>query len=866
MDDYSVLTAILERWCRASRAKFNAAKTEVIPLGTMEQRAMLVEQHHIPGTVLVLPESVRIVPDGATVRILGARVGNAADPAVAWQPMLDLVRSNLSRWEKRRPTMYGKKLAVGLEVGSRSQFLAVAQGMPESVEIQFTRMVSAFMWGKNARPLVSRDVLFAPVAMGGLALLDVKARNEAMELMWLKTYLKLGPSRPRWAHVADALFAHAVSAVSSNVDRSARVNPFLQSWTVSTRKKAGLPAYLRGMVMAAKKYGVSLAPLLPDDSIKLALPIWYHVGLSPERSVANAPAAQCLRERHGVRTVADCERAMQRLCATLNGELPHTYTVQCPCLCCISDRDTLGCVNPHRCALAAQRAVEQLQPLWQPGVRWNADCLSLTKSRKRENRTARAADEDITFDPSLCTSLPLATGFRVFTGPVDRMRAPPRRAPRAFEVAAEEVTVYTDGSCTGNGQTNAVAGSGVWFGPQDPRNMAERVPGADVTNQTAEMHAVVLTLDVVPPFAPLHIVSDSKFVVDGLTLHAPRWEEKGWIGVADSVLVRNVLARLRSRSALTTFRWVKGHSGVEGNEAADVLAAAGSEKEPDSVRRLSVPPVGFVADGVCLWALTQRLAYQGIKLHRALPRRRRTERTVQQVLAALEDWKLHPTEAALWRSLRRPDIRRSLRDFWWKALHGALRVGEFWRNIPGYEQRAICGVCDAEESLEHILVECACPTVALIWELVTALLGRAHVVTPRLTYGVLLGAPCLSLMGLVGEGVSCNDRLLRIVVTESVHLIWKLRCERVIEPTFDAERGHSRSEVRAKWLAAINRRLQLDQHLVHPRLGKAALHRDTVLATWNEVLCDRTSLPEDWILMPGVLVGSTPESLHAGVG
>jgi ribonuclease HI len=48
--------------------------------------------------------------------------------------------------------------------------------------------------------------------------------------------------------------------------------------------------------------------------------------------------------------------------------------------------------------------------------------------------------------------------------------------------------VYTDGACKGNGKTaDAIAGVGAYFGPNDPRNISEPLPGPKQTNQRAEL-------------------------------------------------------------------------------------------------------------------------------------------------------------------------------------------------------------------------------------------------------------------------------------------------------------------------------------------------------------------------------------------
>lgn len=52
------------------------------------------------------------------------------------------------------------------------------------------------------------------------------------------------------------------------------------------------------------------------------------------------------------------------------------------------------------------------------------------------------------------------------------------------------LVVWTDGACQGNGRDGAVAGVGVWFGEDDPRNISEKLEGKQ-TNQRAELMAAI---------------------------------------------------------------------------------------------------------------------------------------------------------------------------------------------------------------------------------------------------------------------------------------------------------------------------------------------------------------------------------------
>ena len=48
----------------------------------------------------------------------------------------------------------------------------------------------------SKKPMISIDRLSKPITEGGIKLIDIPARNEAIELMWLKSYLDLSEKRP----------------------------------------------------------------------------------------------------------------------------------------------------------------------------------------------------------------------------------------------------------------------------------------------------------------------------------------------------------------------------------------------------------------------------------------------------------------------------------------------------------------------------------------------------------------------------------------------------------------------------------------------------------------------------------------------
>ena len=69
--------------------------------------------------------------------------------------------------------------------------------------------------------------------------------------------------------------------------------------------------------------------------------------------------------------------------------------------------------------------------------------------------------------------------------------------------------VYTDGSYAPEGPGQGFAGYGVWFGPMDPRNMAQPLEGPSQTVNRAKLSACIAALQVAPRGQVLRTVTDS---------------------------------------------------------------------------------------------------------------------------------------------------------------------------------------------------------------------------------------------------------------------------------------------------------------------------------------------------------------------
>jgi ribonuclease HI len=125
----------------------------------------------------------------------------------------------------------------------------------------------------------------------------------------------------------------------------------------------------------------------------------------------------------------------------------------------------------------------------------------------------------------------LAECFRIFTDSDNLSPIPVRRFyTRGLNLNPSKIEVFTDGACWNNGKENTKCRGGIWVSPNHQRNSAIKVPGQKQSNQVGELAAVIEAICSFPPFYPLTIITDSRYVIDGLTLHPGKWEDDGWIG------------------------------------------------------------------------------------------------------------------------------------------------------------------------------------------------------------------------------------------------------------------------------------------------------------------------------------------------
>ena len=137
----------------------------------------------------------------------------------------------------------------------------------------------------------------------------------------------------------------------------------------------------------------------------------------------------------------------------------------------------------------------------------------------------------------------------------------------------KQVTIYTDGACSGN------PGPGGWGAILSYNGHRMELSGGEpaTTNNRMELLGVISALKALKEPCQVELYTDSQYVVNAMNQGWLRsWKAKGWKrkgGELKNIDLWQVLDGLLSTHQVT-FHWVKGHAENEFNNRCDALAVA----------------------------------------------------------------------------------------------------------------------------------------------------------------------------------------------------------------------------------------------------------------------------------------------------
>lgn len=134
------------------------------------------------------------------------------------------------------------------------------------------------------------------------------------------------------------------------------------------------------------------------------------------------------------------------------------------------------------------------------------------------------------------------------------------------------IKVFTDGACSGN---PGIGGWGVVILINDSDPIFLKGGEIQTTNNRMELTATIKALKYFKEHQLITLITDSKYVKDGIESWIANWKKNGWRTTSKKpVKNKELWVELDSLIAKhnITWKWVKGHAGDKYNEKADFLA------------------------------------------------------------------------------------------------------------------------------------------------------------------------------------------------------------------------------------------------------------------------------------------------------
>ena len=139
------------------------------------------------------------------------------------------------------------------------------------------------------------------------------------------------------------------------------------------------------------------------------------------------------------------------------------------------------------------------------------------------------------------------------------------------------IKIYTDGACSGN---PGIGGWGVVILENNKDDIFLNGGDDNTTNNRMELQAAIEALRYFSEKQNITLVTDSKYVKDGIQSWIQNWKKNGWKTAAKkSVKNEELWKRLENATQIhdVSWEWIKGHAGHLENERADELARNGME-------------------------------------------------------------------------------------------------------------------------------------------------------------------------------------------------------------------------------------------------------------------------------------------------
>ena len=780
-DSLNDLQKIISTFCKASTARFNMEKTEYLPVGNKEYRKKVVDTRCFGDNEI--EQGVKIIKDGEAMRTLGSWVGNETNADLQWEGVLRKQEETMAAWSKTNMSLKGREIILKALIQSKAMFLATVNGMPKNVEEKMKSMFKDFLWNGKKRGLMGWNQIIAEREQGGLGIPDVRARVEAIEIMWLKKWLAPNESKAKWTYILDEILKSNV-AKAPMIDMESRISWIKQSWHETEAKPPRMSKGVRNILKVARKYNITLEPLKYDKGMKEKEPLWHNRLMSEANYQWNKKSARCIRVNHKVETIGDL----------------------------LDQSSGTECENKKACNKMIRRLRQMIPEIIDPTKmtprKVKARNLDLTPKRLKENK---ANPNRKIFNPDVTAKENVLEQVRLFSNKkgakTRRHKVEPKKpayrigGSRALEKTRAKIVTLVQNAGRANQSTKiSIALSG-----REKKKISFMLDKDDQSREKARAAAIMWVLQEERK-APLKIITTDKGLIKWLGEGILEAEEKDWLNVKEPSLWRSILNQLRKRNSETVIR-------IPGEREENKMKKMKRELRDETPQQVMLMADGegrFLHRGAQLSKLSQKTTYE-IVIQKMIdpPGGQKTQKQIEKLRRnLLLKWDLRVEKEDIWKEIERVN-NKQIQDFIWKMIHDRVRCGTFFQHIPNWQDKQFCS-CGEVESVSHILLECKKSKQKYVWKEVkkawTKLTKRRW---KKLTLNDIMTIGSIRIRNDNNTNNELATEVLVTLVTSAIWSIWKNRNNRIFNNI-----AETKSLQIDTWKVSLEREIKIEYELL----------------------------------------------------
>ena len=205
-----------------------------------------------------------------------------------------------------------------------TQFQTMAQGMPNHIKRDLTKLTRSFIWGTDSPPPIAMAILNRPTGKGGKNVINIKACNKATYIMKLKRLATHLDGRPLVAIATLPRRTRELEALDPTItDLITQLLPHK-----ATQISNCLPLEVRKTLEITKKYRLMIIAPTLTPTMKTEMPAWHHIGRPPTLThIECRKSGKCLRKTHS------CHQIGHLMTQVSYRETPNHTPSSRPCHC-----------------------------------------------------------------------------------------------------------------------------------------------------------------------------------------------------------------------------------------------------------------------------------------------------------------------------------------------------------------------------------------------------------------------------------------------------------------------------------------------------------------------------------------------------